>query len=513
LAGEPDVVHNEKSYGRLARSGIYWSYLRVGILAFVSVPTTVVLARILTPTEFGIAAGAIYFGQLASRLAGAGMGTALIRLKTLRPEHVSSVFVVNGIVSLTVSLLLLVSGPWIGAFFRNAQVGALMPVVALTFAVSVLDTCPRALLQRDMKFPQIATVTTIDMVTAPLTAVGLAWSGFGVWSLPLGELASAAARSAAALLLARWVPTLRFSREALGEILSFGLGSYAKRIMDHATMNLDNVVVGRTLGVTALGLYDKAFMLMNRVVNHVNLAGPGISFRIFALIQEDQPRFRRAYRKVVMSVALIGIPAFAALAVSADELFVVAFGERWQPSVLPFRILCAVGALKLLNAYASSAAQARGWIWSEVWRQIVYVCLIVVGIVAAGRWGIVGAAAAVLVATVVMFLLMQHMLLRATELGPRDVVEPLVPALACAAWVAAAATAAELLLGAAGRRWLVLVAQLGAAGVTYVLFLLLTRTPEVRDLVQELRKDFSRRLRARATKSAAVPPAASGVAQ
>jgi hypothetical protein len=139
--------------------------------------------------------------------------------------------------------------------------------------------------------------------------------------------------------------------------------------------------------------------------------------------------------------------------------------------------------------------------------------LIVVGIVAAGRWGIVGAAAAVFVATVVMFVLMQHMLLRATELGPRDVVEPLMPALACAAWVAAAAMAAELLLRAVEHRWLVLLAQLGAAAVTYVLFLLLTRAPDVRDLVQELLNDFRRRLRARATKSAAIPPAASGVPQ
>jgi O-antigen/teichoic acid export membrane protein len=212
-----------------------------------------------------------------------------------------------------------------------------------------------------------------------------------------------------------------------------------------------------------------------------------------------------------MSVALIGMPAFAALAVCADDLFVVAFGERWRPSVLPFRILCAVGVLKLLNAYASSAAQARGWIWSEVWRQFVYVSLIIVGIVAAGRWGIVGAAAAVLLATAVMFVLMQHMLLRATGIAPRDVLEPLLPALTCTAWVSAAAAAAELLLSAAGRRWLVLMAQLTAAAVTYVLFLWLTRAPDVRDLVLELRHDFSRRLRARAVKSVPAPPAASSV--
>jgi teichuronic acid exporter len=416
-------------------------------------------------------------------------------------------------VSLSVSLLLLAAGPWIGAFFRSPEVGALMPIVALTFAISVFDTCPRALLQRDMRFRQIATVTTIDMLVSPLTAVGLAWSGFGIWSLPVGELAGASARSVTALLLAGWVPTFRFSRGALAEVLSFGLGSYAKRIMDHATLNFDNVVVGRTLGVTALGLYDKSFMLMNRVVNHVNLAGPGISFRIFALIQEDHARFVRAYRKVILSVALVGMPAFAALAVSADDLFIVAFGERWRPSVLPFRILCAVGVLKLLNAYASSAAQARGWIWSEVWRQIVYASLIVGTIVAASRWGIVGAAVGVLAATVVMFVLMQQMLMRATGLAVRDALEPIVPAVGAAAAVAAGALGVRLLMGGVHHRWMVLLAQLGAAAVTYLLYLWLTRVPEVRALLQELQGDLRRRFRARPARANAgeVQPSASGV--
>jgi O-antigen/teichoic acid export membrane protein len=211
-----------------------------------------------------------------------------------------------------------------------------------------------------------------------------------------------------------------------------------------------------------------------------------------------------------MTVSLIGLPTVIGLAIVADDLFLVAFGRQWLPSVVPFRILCGVGVLKLLNPYASAAAQARGWIWPEVWRQSVYAISIAVGIAFASRWGITGAAAAVFVATGVMFVLMQHMLLRATGLTVQDVLAPLAPAAIAAVAVGAAALAAGGLLTSVERRWLVLLIQLTASAVAYVLFLLLSRAPEVRTLVDDFVDDIRRRRRLRPA-NPPVPPAASSV--
>src|SRR5204863_4151217 len=113
-----------------------------------------------------------------------------------------------------------------------------------------------------------------------------------------------------------------------------------------------------TLGMANLGLYDKAFNLMSRVLDRLNQGGAAISFRVFAAIQDEEERFRRGYRKVVVSTALVGYPAMTVLGFSAIPLFEVMFGQKWLSAVLPFQILCVAGGLKVLNGYAASVVEA-----------------------------------------------------------------------------------------------------------------------------------------------------------
>ncbi len=164
-----------------------------------------------------------------------------------------------------------------------------------------------------------------------------------------------------------------FTRQAAREVLSFGAGIYVKTLLEYGSQNLDNLIVGRVLGVTALGYYDKAFATMMRLSTRLNLNGPAISFRLFALMQEDRERFRRGYRKIILSATLLGYPVMTGLIVAAPELIRVLFGERWSPATVPFQVLCAVAMLRILNAYASTATQAMGRIWSEVGRQFLFV--------------------------------------------------------------------------------------------------------------------------------------------
>ena len=220
------------------------------------------------------------------------------------------------------------------------------------------------------------------------------------------------------------------------EMLSFGIGIYAKRLLDYGTQNLDNLVVGRVLGLTALGLYDKAFNTVNKIASRLTLNGPNVTFRIFALIHEDRERFRRAYRKVMLTSTLVSYPALATLIVVAPQLFLILFGEKWLSAVAPFQILCVAAMPKMLNAFASTAVQAIGQVWSEVWRQLVSILLLVVAVAAFSRWGIEGAAFGVLVTTLTQSVLMYGLLGTTSGLTPRDVLAPQVPSLLCAAGAA-----------------------------------------------------------------------------
>ncbi len=482
------------SYGRIARAGIYWSYFRQAFVIAAGIPTSMILARLLSPHEFGVVAAASFFAQLAGRLTRAGLNLALVRVRILRPEHLSSVFAFNLGTSLVIYTVLVGSARWIGRFLGSEDVGRVLPVACLPFVLSAFGAIPITLLRRDLRYKEIATIQSVNTVTEAATAILLAYLGFGYWSMVNGLVAANVVSNSLLISAARWRPSLRFSRDAFRELFSFGLGTYTSRLLDYAALHVDNLVVGRVLGITALGYYDKAFTITARILGRVNAAGPGLTFRIFALIQDDHERFRRGYRKVILTAALIAYPLFAFMIATAPQLIVVMFGAKWLPAVVPFQVLCLTGMLKLLNEYVSSATQARGWVWSEVWRQLLYLTLIIVGVYVMSRWGIAGASVAVLLATVFMFTLMLRMLRQATHLTMRDVIEPQLPAAVCAAGLVTLAKATEVVLRETAPEagpFLLLGTQVVISIIFYLAFLRFSRFQEVRALVHETLEDYA----------------------
>jgi O-antigen/teichoic acid export membrane protein len=415
-------------------------------------------------------------------------------MKELQPEHSSSVFIVSVATGVVSWAALTLGSPWIARFFDSPEAGQVMPVAALTFLIVPFGSVSAALMTREIRYKAKTLVDWTGTVTFSATAVALAWSGWSFWSLVYAELARATVQTTAYLYLGRWVPSLRFSKAAMGEMLSFGVGIYVKRVLDYATQNLDNLVVGKVLGLTALGLYDKAFTTVNRLVARITLNGPNVTFRIFAMIYEDQERFRRAYRKVLLTATLMSYPTLATLAVAAPSLFRVVLGEQWLPAVPAFQILCVAAMPKIQNAFASTAVQAMGKIWSEVWRQIVSVVLLVLAVVFFSRWGIEGAAFGVLTAQLTMNVLMHRMLRTAAGLTFGDILAPQVPSLICAAGAATVAVWAGRALHAFEpdpQAWLVLVVQVSLAAVFSLSFILLCRFAEVRSLVREIVVDLA----------------------
>ena len=219
-----------------------------------------------------------------------------------------------------------------------------------------------------------------------------------------------------------------------------------------------------------------------------------MSFRIFALIHEEPERFRRAYRKVMLTVTLIAYPVLAGLLASAPELFPVMFGPQWRPAVIPFQILCVAGMLKVLNEYADSALQAAGWVWSEVWCQVAYLVMTLTGVAILSRWGLVGASAGVLIATLIMFCLLLRLMRQATHLEWRDMLEPQGPGVLCSLGIVALVTATRVVLRGTGADLsdgLLLLAEVAVSAPFYVGFLRFSRFPEVRSLLHETLSDFA----------------------
>jgi PST family polysaccharide transporter len=493
------IVHTQagpqkRYYGKVAKRGLLWGFFRFGANTLVAVPTTVVLARLLSPSEFGIFSAASFFLMLASRLTQFGFGVSLVRAKSITEDQVSSVFFANVLLASSAWAGLAFLSPYLGRFLRSDDIARVLPVAGAGFVLVSMGSVSTALLSRQMRWRDSTTTDWLGTITNTALSIVLAWKGFSYWSLVYAQLANQAVTSIARMWMVRFRPRLRFSRDGLGEIFSFGLGIYAKNLLDYAAQNLDNIVVGRLLGVTALGYYDKAFSFTSKLMVNINLTGPGVSFQVFALIHEERERFRKAYRKVMLMVTLVGYPVFTAMIVVAPALIETLFGRRWMPSVLPFQILCLASMLKLLNTYASTATQAKGMIWSEVKRQAGFTVVLVVAVALLCRYGIVGAAAGVLVAIVCMTVLMQTLVKELSGLAWRDMLGPQLPAVACSAQVAAALVLTRIALQAwlgAPPAPLVLAASLLVGGLCYLAFVLLAPAREMRGVVEEMLQDIA----------------------
>jgi len=482
----------KNSYGRTAKRGALWSMVRQGGHEVVAVPMSMVMARLLTPREFGVAVAASFFVLLAARLTQFGFAAAIVRAKEIRPEHLSSVFTVGLGLGLVNYVVLYLAAPAIGRFFGSADAGAMVRVAALIFLVSPLGSVASALLSRRMQFRYSTLADWTDTLVGAIVTVALALAGWSYWSIVYGNLTAVIVRVLLQLYLAAWRPSLVVSRAALRELLSFGLGIQAKRLLEYAAANLDTLVVGRLLDLAALGHYDKAFSTMNRLVNRLTLGQA--PFRIFSIIHEDRERFRRAYTKLILSVTMIGYPTMLGCLVVAGPLFEVLYGPQWGRAVLPFQVLCVGGMLKLLNAYGSQANEAVGAVWNQAARQAVGAVLVVVGAAAGATLaGIDGAAVGVTAAFAILTLSMQDLVRRATGLSWRALFAPQVPSLLCAVvLMLVLAGASRLAYGYLGwsAAWQVLGVQVGAGAVAYAVFVLFAPFNDLRDIVSETVDQF-----------------------
>jgi PST family polysaccharide transporter len=482
------------SYGKKAKVGALWKFGSESIQQLIEIPTVVLLARLLTPEDYGIAAAAGFFLRLANKIGSFGIGGgALMRLKEVRPEHFSSIFVLNLISGFFIWFVLTVTAPALARFFRHDEIAPALRVAAVVYLVLPFGVGQFAMINRELRFKQIAILGWIYPLTFLVVSVPLALAKFGFWSLIYGQLAASLAAVVGKVYCGRQPHRLKVSRQALRETFPFGAGLSTKRLLNFAAEYLDSLIVGRLFGVTSLGYYDKAFNTMNRIVDRVAF-GPAVFFRIFAIIQDEPQRLRRAYEKVMVTISLMVFPAFAGLIVVAPQLIEVAYGPQWGPTVVPFQILCVAGAMRLSVAYASAATQAAGLIWSEVWRQVAYVAMVVGGVLLCRAWGIVGAAVGVTSAAFCMAILMQILASRLTHLGWRGLLLAQVPGA-----VAAAGLVVVLLLTEAAVRasvgqphaWHLLLPQMLSGALFLGLFTLYCPFERARDVIEEAVTDFA----------------------
>ena len=452
----PPVSRTDRALG-----GWLWMSGGAAVQGVVLVAVLAVLARLLSPLDFGSVASGLLIINLSSILTQGLVGAALVQHPKLEPAHVRTAFSVAVLGSLLFCAGLWWLAPDVAALLHAP---ALIPVVrALAWMLPVqgVGSVAEALLRRDLDFRTVASIRMISY-TIGYGAVGIvvAASGGGLWALVAANASQVCVNTA--LLLRRRTHTLRlaFHRGALRELLSFSGGFMLGRIGNYAAVNGDYLVVVKALGVAALGLYERAYDLMAKPATFVGQVLDDVLFPVMAQIQSERHRVAAAYRRCVAAVALVSLPLTAFVLILAPEIVQALLGPRWGEVTVPFRIL-AVGTLfRTSYKISDSLTRALGAVYRRAWRQWTYAACVIGGGSVGQRWGLAGVAWAVLLALLANFLLTAHLGTRLVAMSWPDYLRAHAPGLKASVVVALPA-----FLGATAARTVFEFPAVGVLGV------------------------------------------------
>lgn len=391
-------------------AGMLWMIYGKVAFAVLQLLILGVLARLLTPADFGVVSAAavvIGFSAIVSQL---GLGPALVQRPHLEPRHVETAFTASVILGLFLGALIYFGAALAARFLRMPGITPVLHVLAWVFPLQGLQTVASSLMSRELRFRWLA---NLDVITYAIGygVVGIigALLGWGVWALVAAQMSQTLLKTA--VLLTQYPPRFRdfADRSAFNDLMYFGGGFTAARIANYVALNGDNMTVGRFLGPTALGYYGRAYSLMSAPAYGFGTVLDAVLFPAMAKVQHDPPRLSAAFRRGVALIALLVLMPSLAIILLAPEVIHVALGSRWTAVVAPFQIL-AIGMLfRTSYKMSDSITRSTGAVYRRAWRQALYAVLVVGGAWIGQHWGIAGVAWGTLAALTVNFVMMAQL--------------------------------------------------------------------------------------------------------
>ncbi len=339
-------------------TALRWSAVARVLQQVLQYLTLLMLARRLGPEPYGLVGMVLVFSGFAALVAEFGFGSAIVQGKTLTDEQISSIFWINVLSGLALCLAFLGLSPFIASFYRTPALTTVARVVSITFLSGTVGIVPRALLQRAMDFRRIAIADISASILGNSVAIVLVFLHAGVFALVVGTVTSSVTTSLLLLRVARYRPLAVLQPRSVRSVLGYGGNLTGFHMVNYWSRNADNLLIGRMMGTTALGLYSRAYSLMVLPLSHIVAMVSSVMFAAMCAIQDDKPRVRQFFLRALALVALFSFPMMAGLFVVAEPFVVALIGVSWSGVVPILRIFCWVGALQSLGG-------PLGWIYTS----------------------------------------------------------------------------------------------------------------------------------------------------
>ncbi len=358
-----------------------------------SIASVATVARLLGPSAYGIMAMANLLIVFILNFRDLGTGSAIIQRPVITNRLLSSLFWVNFFLGLTFAVLICVASSAVAAFFKTPELIPILCALSISFWLTSCGVVQNSILIREMRFRTLAVADMTAAVIGYVVALTFAYTGFGVWSLVYASIANSLITCVAYWIGSGWKPTWEFDKQEVKSIAGFSLNLSGFGLVNYFSRNADNITVGKVLGRAPLGDYQMAYNLMLTPIQNISSVIAQATFPAFARIQDDNQRFRLAYTRSCMLIALITFPVIAGMGVVADPMIHAILGLKWVGAIRIFQILAPVGLVQSVQTTVGQIYMAKARTdWWFRWA-IASGCVLVLSFLLGIHFGVMGVAA------------------------------------------------------------------------------------------------------------------------
>jgi O-antigen/teichoic acid export membrane protein len=333
---------------RVARS-IFWLAWSRGVVQLLSFATTVLVARILVPADYGVVALASVFTGMAAMLADMGLGTAIIQFRDLERRELNTCFWIMVTLAVIAYAALALGAPVIARWFAVPRLADVLPILALALPVTACSVVSDSLLRKRLALDRVSQAEIIGNAVALPVMIACAIAGFGVWTLVTGSLVVLVVRSIAIFAFAPWLPGFRVGGKRAKEMLDFSVTTLGVSVMWSLKEQTDVLVIGKITGQVTVGFYSMAKHLAMLPTSKISNVVNTLSSPMMAELQTDVEAMRGAFYRALRLTSAIALPTSTGVALVADDMIGVILGPKWLPAATILRLLCLYAAVRAVD--------------------------------------------------------------------------------------------------------------------------------------------------------------------
>lgn len=379
-----------------AAKGIAWTAIQKYSTMFISFVSGIILARLLTPYDYGCIGMLAIFMTLSESFIDCGFGAALIQKKNPTQEDYSTVFYFNIGISLLIYAVLFFVAPAIASFYNVPLLSKVLRVQGVVLIIYALNIIQSNQLRKNLNFKLLAIIGLSTTIISLIVTIIMAYSGFGVWALVVQNILVAAIPCVVYWFFVKWRPAKVFSLKSFNELFSFGIFLFLSTLINKFSQQVQGLLIGKLYTPATMGYYSKAHSTEQLASHSVSQVMVQVTYPLFSKVQDDKQALGNMIKRMTMTIAYITMPLLTLLMLIAKPLFLLLYSERWLPCVPYFQILCLAGMANCLLSSNLQAITAIGlskthFVWTII-RRGVGILFIVGGMFLCGMKGLLAGA-------------------------------------------------------------------------------------------------------------------------